>query len=183
MLLKMHLIAIHNRAWKYCVGPQPGKYKPCIVMNAFTENVFDWFTDCVWEKSRCGEMLNTNPVAVMSDPISRMSATWEIQIWFRYIIHITANLEHQVYSIPQQRTQIQPLNWLHTPTSIFALVKLNFTFQLISLWILCNAKATIARFSTKTKQKKKTEFAVISSWCQHLSCKLQQNFNYIFLLS
>lgn len=119
----------------------------------------------VWETSCRGEILNTNPVAVMGDPISSMSATWEIQIWLRYIIHFTSNLEHQDYSIPQQRTQMQPLNWIHMPTSAFPLVrvKLNFTFQLISLWILCNAKATIARFSIKRKKEKKQNL----QWFHH----------------
>lgn len=126
-------------------------------MNTHTTDVCDWFMDCgfsVRNVTPC-KILNTNPVTVMSDPISSMSATWEIHIWFRYVIHITSNLQHQVYSIAQKRTQMQPLNQIHTPTRVFPLVrvKLNFTFQLISLWILCNAKATIARFRTKKKTK------------------------------
>lgn len=89
MLLQMHLISIHNRASKYCLGPQPGKFQPCLRMNAYTENVFDLsIVTSVGEMSCCGEIFNTNPVTVMSDPISNMSATWEIQTCFRYIIHI-----------------------------------------------------------------------------------------------
>lgn len=125
-------------------------------MPTLKRSLIDWSTVIsVWEISCCGEILNTNPVAVIIDPISSMSATWEIQIWFRYIIHITSKQEYQVCSIPYQRTQMEPLNWIYTPTSIVPLVrvKLNFTFQLISPQILCNAKATIARFSTKTKKE------------------------------